>query len=52
MKEAHKNLNINDTHYSAIKENMAAALKENGVHQNLIVELDAILENLKIDIVK
>jgi truncated hemoglobin YjbI len=52
MKEAHKNLNITDTHYNAIKEHMAAALKENGVHKDLIMELDAILENLKIDIVK
>lgn len=50
MREAHKHMNLNETHFDAVVENLAATLTELGVSEEDIGEVAAIANSVKGDI--
>lgn len=53
MRQAHTHLvnrGLNDTHFDAVVEQLAAALKENGVRSDLISEVATIAESVREDV--
>lgn len=50
MRQAHKHMNLNETHFDAVVEHLAATLTELGVSQADIGEVAAIANSVKDDI--
>ncbi len=50
MREAHKHMNLNETHFDAVVENLAATLTELGVGEAEINEIAGIANSVKDDI--
>ncbi len=50
MREGHKHMNLNEGHFTAVVENLAATLKELGVSDADIAEVAAIADSVKDDI--
>ncbi|KAL4492064.1 hypothetical protein ABPG72_008485 [Tetrahymena utriculariae] len=49
MAEAHKGMNLQDSHFNAIIENLAATLKELGVSDQIIGEAAKVIEHTRKD---
>lgn len=50
MRESHKHMNLNETHFNAVVEHLAGTLKELGVSDEDIGEVAAIADSVKDDI--
>lgn len=50
MREGHKHMNLNETHFNAVVENLASTLQELGVSDEDIGEVAAIANSVKDDI--
>jgi len=50
MREGHKHMNLNEGHFTAVVENLAATLKELGVSDEDISEVAAIADSVKDDV--
>ena len=50
MREAHKHMNLNETHFDAVVENLAATLTELGVSEDDIGEVAAVAASVKDDV--
>ncbi len=50
MREAHKHMNLNETHFDAVVENLAATLTELGVSEEDIGEVAAVAASVKDDV--
>ncbi len=50
MREGHKHMNLNEGHFTAVVENLAATLKELGVSDEDIAEVAAIADSVKDDV--
>lgn len=50
MREAHKSMKLNETHFDAVVENLAATLTELGVGEAEIGEIAAIAASVKDDV--
>lgn len=50
MREGHKHMNLNEGHFTAVVENLAATLKELGVSDADISEVAAIADSVKDDV--
>ncbi len=50
MREAHKNMNLTETHFNAVVENLAATLTELGVADADIQEIAGIAASVKDDV--
>lgn len=50
MREAHKHMDLNETHFDAVVENLAATLSELGVGEAEIGEVAAIATSVKDDV--
>lgn len=50
MREAHKSMDLNETHFDAVVENLAATLTELGVGEAEIGEIAAIATSVKDDV--
>jgi len=50
MRAAHKKMDLNDTHFNAIGEDLVATLKELGVGSDLIDEVMAIVSSVHDDV--
>ena len=50
MREAHKHMNLNETHFDAVVENLAATLTELGVGEDDIGEIAGIAASVKDDV--
>lgn len=50
MREAHKHLDLNDGHFTAVAENLQATLEELGVPSDLIAEVMAIAASTHDDV--
>lgn len=50
MREGHKHMNLNEGHFTAVVENLAATLKELGVSDADIAEVAAIADSVKDDV--
>lgn len=50
MREAHKHMNLNETHFDAVVENLAATLTELGVADSDIAEIAAVASSVKDDV--
>ncbi len=50
MREGHKHMNLNEGHFTAVVENLAATLKEMGVSDADISEVAAIADSVKDDV--
>ena len=50
MREGHKHMNLNETHFNAVVENLASTLQELGVSEDDIGEVAAIANSVKDDI--
>lgn len=51
MKEAHKNLNLHDTHFNIIKELLIVTLREQGADPGSIGEMANLIEGQRVDVV-
>jgi hemoglobin len=50
MRAAHKHMNINETHFDAVVENLATTLEELGVSAADIAEIAAVANSVKDDV--
>ena len=50
MREAHKHMDLNETHFDAVVENLAATLTELGVAESDIAEIAGIAGSVKDDV--
>ena len=50
MREGHKHMNLDESHYNAVVENLAATLTELGVSDSDIAEVAAIADTVKDDV--
>lgn len=50
MREAHKHMNLNETHFDAVVEHLAATLQELGVGEEDINEIAGIANSVKDDV--
>ncbi len=50
MREGHKHMNLDETHFGAVVENLAATLTELGVPESDIAEIASIAESVKDDV--
>lgn len=50
MREGHKHMNLSETHFDAVVENLASTLQELGVGEEDIAEVTAIANSVKDDI--
>lgn len=50
MREAHKHLSLNDTHFDAVVEHLVATLQELNVAPELIAQVGAIAESTRDDV--
>lgn len=51
LRDAHMNLELQDMHYDAFKENLIETLTEHKIDYNIIIEVDILVESLRRDIV-